>query len=44
MGTSFSVDLGGAVKEDLLAMEVNGVPVSSAWANSCGVDGFYNIG
>ena len=44
MGTSFGADLGGAVKEDLLAMEVDGMPISAAGANSCGINGFHNIG
>ena len=37
MGTSFGADLGGAIKEDLLAMEVNSMPVSTVGANSCGI-------
>ena len=38
-GKSFGADLGGAIKEDLLAMEDDGVPVIAAGANSGGVDG-----
>ena len=43
MSRSFGEDLGDAVKEDLLAMQVDVVPVSAAGANSFCIDGFFNI-